>query len=271
MRTLGNYTILYDAECPMCNIYTKAFVKTGMLDAAGRAPYQQLAPDACPLVNRQRAADEIALVNRQTGEVTYGIKSLFKVLGNAWPAFKRLFSFTPFVWLMSKVYAFISYNRRVIIPAKNENYIYQPTFKLRYRIAYLLFTWLITAAILTHYAPLLQGMVPVGSAYREYIICGGQILFQGMVINLLFSKKRWEYLGNMMTISFTGSLLLLPVVFLSAGIGTHPLFYTLYFLLIAGLMFLEHIRRSKIMGIGWWLTITWAVYRAAVLVAILFI
>lgn len=242
-----------------------------MLDAAGRAPYQQLAPDACPLVNRQRSADEIALVNRQTGEVTYGIKSLFKILGNAWPAFKRLFSFTPFVWLMSKVYAFISYNRRIIIPANNESYIYQPTFKLRYRIAYLLFTWFITAAILTHYAPLLQGMVPVGGAYREYLICGGQILFQGMVISLVCSEKRWEYLGNMMTISFTGSLLLLPVVFLSAGIGTHPLFYTLYFLLIAGLVFLEHIRRSKIMGIGWWLTITWAVYRAAVLVAILFI
>ncbi|HEK20823.1 MULTISPECIES: DCC1-like thiol-disulfide oxidoreductase family protein [unclassified Mucilaginibacter] len=271
MKTLGNYTILYDAECPMCNIYTKAFVKTGMLDNAGRAPYQELAPDDCPLVNRQRAAYEIALVNRQTGEVTYGIKSLFKILGNAWPAFKRLFSFTPFVWLMSKGYAFISYNRRVIIPARNESYIYQPTFKLRYRVAYLLFTWFITAFILTRYAPLLQGMVPVGGAYREYLICGGQILFQGGIISLLVKQKRWEYLVNMMTISFAGSILLLPIVLLSAAIGMHPLFYTLYFLLVAGLMFLEHIRRSKIMGIGWRLTITWAIYRVAVLGTILFI
>ncbi|MBL4678763.1 MAG: DUF393 domain-containing protein, partial [Mucilaginibacter sp.] len=69
MKTLGNYTILYDAECPMCNIYTKAFVKTGLLDKDGRAPYQELPQDACPLVNRQRAADEIALINRETGEV----------------------------------------------------------------------------------------------------------------------------------------------------------------------------------------------------------
>ncbi|RFZ91803.1 DUF393 domain-containing protein [Mucilaginibacter conchicola] len=270
MKTLGNYTILYDAECPMCDIYTKAFVKTGLLDSAGRTPYQELAQDACPLVNRQRAADEIALVNHETGEVTYGISSLFKVLGAAMPVFKSLFAFKPFVWVMSKVYAFISYNRRVIIPAAKDDFMYQPTFKLRYRIAYLLLTWLVTAAILTQYAPLLQGMVPVGSAYREYVICGGQILFQGVIISLLFGQKRWEYLGNMMTISFAGSVLLLPVVLLSGLIGAHPLFYTCYFMMVAGLMFLEHIRRSKLMGIGWRLTISWAIYRALVLVIILF-
>ena len=49
--------------------------------------------------------------------LTYGVKSLFKIIGNACPVFNPLFAFKPFVWLMSKVYAFISYNRRVIIPA----------------------------------------------------------------------------------------------------------------------------------------------------------
>ncbi|WP_454803409.1 DCC1-like thiol-disulfide oxidoreductase family protein [Mucilaginibacter phyllosphaerae] len=271
MKTLGNYTILYDAECPMCKLYTNAFVQTGLLDKNGRAAYQQLAPDTCPMVDRQRAVNEIALINQQTGEVTYGIKSLFKIIGNAMPVFNPLFNFSPFVWLMSKVYTFISYNRRVIIPTAGDGFELQPTFKLRYRVAYLIFAWALTSYILTCYAPLLGGIMPVGNLYREALICGGQIFFQGVVISIVANKKKWDYLGNMMTISLAGGLLLLPVVLLANASGPHPVIYAGYFMLIAGLMFLEHIRRSKILGIGWALTITWAIYRAAILAAILFI
>ena len=80
MKTLNNHIILYDAECPMCKFYTDQFVKRGMLGAAGRAPYQQMPDAVCPYVDRQRAVNEIALVNTQTGEVEYGVKSLFKVI-----------------------------------------------------------------------------------------------------------------------------------------------------------------------------------------------
>jgi len=269
MKTLAGYTILYDAECPMCNLYSRAFVAAGMLDEQGRTPYQQMPEAACPLVDRQRAVNEIALVNTQTGEVYYGIRSLFKIIGNAMPVFKPLFGFTPFIWLMSKVYAFISYNRRVIIPAKADDSAIQPTFKLRYRLAYLLFTSISVGFILTHYAGLLKGIIPIGNPYREFMICSGQVLFQALVISLYRPAKRWEYLGNMMTISFAGALLLLPVLLLAKLIAIPALVCMLYFLLIAGLMFLEHIRRTKLLSLGWLLTITWVAYRLAVLVLIL--
>ena len=271
MKTLGNYTILYDAECPMCSMYTRTIVQTGLLDQQGRAAYQDLTPETCPMVDRQRAVNEIALVNQETGEVTYGIHSLFKLFGTAMPVFKPLFAFAPFVWLMSKAYAFISYNRRVIIPASGGSFGLQPTFRLRYRVAYLIFTWIITSVILTGYAHLLQGIMPVGSSYREFLICGGQVFFQGAIISLVAKDKRWDYLGNMMTISFAGALLLLPVLLLGGLIGTYPLFYAAYFMMVAGLMFLEHIRRSKLLNIGWALTISWALYRALILVIILYI
>src|SRR5476651_934589 len=189
MKTLAGYTILYDAECPMCNVYTRAFVATGMLDGNGRVAYQQMPENVCPLVDRQRAVNEIALVNVATGEVNYGIRSLFRVIGNAFPAFGPLFKFQPFVWFMSKVYAFISYNRKVIIPAKTDENTLQPTFNIYYRLAYLLFTWLMVGLILTHYAQHLKGAVPTGSVYREYLICGGQIIFQG-IIAALFKRKK---------------------------------------------------------------------------------
>src|SRR5690606_20774256 len=147
-KTLKNHLILFDEECPMCSMYTNAMVGAGLLEKEGRASYQELAPQACPMVDRQRAANEIALVNQETGEVTYGIESLFRVLAVAVPFFRPVFRFKPCVWLMSKVYAFIAYNRRVIVPPmKGEHYGIQPTFKLHYRILYLIFTWFFTACI----------------------------------------------------------------------------------------------------------------------------
>ena len=270
MNTLKNYLILYDAECPMCSIYTKAFVNTGLIEQNGRASYQETPEATCPLVDRQRAVNEIALVNQTTGEVTYGIQSLFKVFAAAVPFLKPLFELKPFLWLMNKAYAFISYNRRVIIPAASEQYAYQPTFKLNYRVAYLLFTWALTAYILTAYVHLMYGLLPVGTGYREYLVCGGQIFFQGFIVSIIASAKKWAYLGNMMTISFAGGLLLLLMMSLSHFVKLSAIAYSVYFLAVAGLMFLEHIRRTKLLNLGYTLTITWVLYRVALLAMIIF-
>ena len=265
MKTLNHHVILFDNECPMCDAYTKAFVKTGMLAEEGREAYQKMPENICPLVERQRAVNEIALVNTENGEVTYGIQSLFKILAHAMPFFKPLFLFGPFVYLMRKFYAFISYNRKVIIPAVVKASSIQPSFKLHYRLAYLLFTWLLTAYILTTYAHLLTKFVPLGSPYREYLICGGQIIFQGIIIVCYKREKLWDYLGNMMTISFAGALLLLPALVIAKYLSIPGIFFILYFLMVAGLMFLEHLRRSKLLQLGWTMSITWALYRLIVL------
>jgi hypothetical protein len=267
MKTLKNHVILYDAECPMCKVYTNVFIKSGMLDVAGRVAYQQMPETVCPFVDKQRAVNEIALVNTQTGEVRYGVHSVFKVIANSFPIFKPLFSFGPFIWLMSKVYAFISYNRRVIILADiTDAKGLQPSFRLSYRMAYLVFTWALTGYILTAYARLLTGFVPIGNSYREYLICGGQIMFQGIIVSLYVPAKRWEYLGNMMTISFAGALFLTPMLFITV---LPEIIYLFYFLAVAGLMLLEHIRRSKLLHLDWYLSVTWVVYRLIVLLIIL--
>jgi len=261
MKVLKNYLILFDEECPMCRAYTGAFVRSGLVDKDGRAAYQELSAQACPMVDRQRAANEMALVNQETGEVTYGIESLFKIFALTMPFFGPLFRFKPFVWIMSKVYAFIAYNRRVIVPpSKGEGFQFQPIFKFHYRVAYLIFTWFATAFILTFYTGLMKDLLPVGHAYREYFICGGQILFQGLVIILVNKNKTWGYLGNMMTISCAGSLLLLPVMLLSVWFSLSPVFYIVWFLVVFGLMLLEHIRRCGLLKIGWVLTVTWLLY-----------
>jgi hypothetical protein len=282
MRTLNNHLILYDAECPMCQLYTNAFTRSGMLDPNGRAPYQDIPPAACPLVDLQRAVNEIALIDTKTGEVKYGIESLFKVIGHSFPLFRPLFSWRPFLWIMRKVYAFISYNRKVIIPPPaytpapataatptTKPDTLQPAFRLRYRLAWLVTTVIIAAAILTRYAHLLTGILPPGGPWREYLICTGQILCQGMVVSIIAPAKRWDYLGNMMTISLAGSLALAPVLAIAALTHLPPIAATGWFLIVADLMLLEHIRRTKLLGLDWTLTVSWAAYRLVVLILIL--
>jgi hypothetical protein len=243
------------------------FTATGMLDTDGRAPYQQMPDFAGPLIDRQRAVNEIALINKTTGQVTYGIESLFKIIANSFPFLRPLFNCKPFTTLMRKVYAFISYNRKVIIPTPTtDTHTLQPTFRLRYRLAYLLFTAIVTGYILTLYAGTLTGFLPTGSPYREYAIVAGQLGFQGLIITTYTPKKTWDYLGNMMTISVTGSLLLIPAIIIhpskSIAIG--------YFLTVAAGMLIEHIRRTKLLNLGWLPTITWITYRVLILILLQF-
>ncbi|HEY0067291.1 MAG TPA: hypothetical protein VGB46_08010 [Flavisolibacter sp.] len=270
MKTLKDHVILYDEVCPMCNLYTGAFVKSGMLDNNGREPYQNMDCRLKGMIDTKRAVNEIALVDRRTGEVFYGVRSLFRVLEHSFPVFRPLFRFKPFAWLMGKIYSFISYNRRVIMPAAADaaSPEHNPSFSLKYRLLYLLFTWLVTATLLYGYSHPLDGVVPASDFYREFLVCGGQMVWQGLILFFLDREKVWDYLGNMMTISFAGGLLL-GLVSLSGGLVDEPLFFAGAFMAVAGLMLLEHIRRTKLLEVTWIMTLTWVAYRVLLLFVIL--
>lgn len=270
MKTLKNHTILYDSACPMCSLYTGAFVRTGMLDENGRAPYQDLSTPL-PQLDCKRAVDEIALVNHETGEVYYGTDSLFRIIGHALPLFRPLFRSVTFTFIIKKLYRFISYNRRVIIPAAPaaaSSAMGEPSFRLRYRLLYLVFTWLITATILNQYSRLMTGLVPPSHFYREFLVCGAQILWQSAIVGFTDRKRRWDYLGNMMTVSFAGGLALLPALVIGRYVPHAPFIFTGYFLLVAGLMLLEHIRRMRLLKLSGLLSVSWIIYRLIIILII---
>src|SRR5688572_17145945 len=98
MKALEKHVIIFDDECPLCDLYTRGFVKTGMLDECGRTPFRTLDPKIEICIDRRRACNEIALVNKESGRVFYGTESLFAIIGNSFPIFKGLFRFPPVVW-----------------------------------------------------------------------------------------------------------------------------------------------------------------------------
>ncbi len=269
MKTLNHHVLIFDQNCPLCRAYTNTFIQTGMLDAKGRSAFTQLDAPTCELLDMQRARNEIALVNTKTGQVVYGIDSLFRVIGHAMPVFAPLFRWTAFRLAMKELYAFISYNRKVIIPSPVSRDTCVPDFNWKYRWFYLIFCWLLTSLVLTNYSSHLNGLVPVSGFYREFLVCGGQVLFQSLVLAVLNREKIMSYLGNMMTISLAGALLLLLTKgVLSIFEVVDPRIYAAFFLLVAGLMFLEHWRRMKLLGISWFASVSWVLYRVLILLLI---
>ncbi len=259
MKTLRNHTLIYDKDCPMCCIYTSAFMKAGVLDKNGREPYNQDLYPSNQSFDAHKAKNEIALVNTETGQVLYGIDSMFTVIGHAVPVLKPLFRFRPFKWLMKKAYSFISYNRKVIAPpAKNPNKVEcTPDVNLKYRWLYITFAALIAGFIsviglkITGHEAYFSDLSP---EFAVITIIAFRLAIQGLVVSMFKHKdKVMDYLGNLATVN-------LQLAFL-VGIGfIVNTFVSLGgLIIILGLVYANyiHFKRLKSINLNPWFLAAW--------------
>lgn len=100
---------------------------------------------------------------------------------------------------------------------------------------------------------------------REFVICLSQIVWQTVFLRQYINEKLWDYLGNMMTVSFIGTLFLIPALFLNLD----PVSSLIYFGIVVFIMFLEHIRRCKILKLNFLPTVSWMIFRIMVLIIII--
>lgn len=271
MKTLNNHTLLYDENCPMCNIYTSGFIKTSMLDKNGRKAFVTLTDEEQSYIDLERAKNEIALIDTKNKKVIYGIDSLLKVIGNSFPWIALVGNWKPINYFLKKLYKFISYNRKVIAPSKvNSKNSLQcvPDFNIKYRVLYILFATLFTAIILFQYAKLIP-FLPKSNLGRELLLAIGQIGFQYLFILKLENQKQINYIGNLVTISIIGSLLLLPILLVNPFVIINEYVVLGWFGLTVSLMILEHYKRIKLLGLPKYLTFTWILYRILALTIII--
>lgn len=271
MKTLQNQTLLYDEDCPLCNLYTAGFIKAGMMDKNGRKPFEAVTENEAGFIDMNRAVNEIALVNHQNKTVIYGIDSLLTIIGHSFPWMKKIGTAEPIYFLLKKLYKFISYNRKVIIPneEKEDNRIQCiPDFNFTYRYFYLIFATVITVLTLYKFASVLT-LLPKTSMTREIALATGQIVFQLIFLTQKDYKTNLNYIGNLLTVSLMGALILLPVIIANEFITVPQLVNLGWFGLTVLLMVLEHFRRVKILQLPHYLTATWIVYRILALLIIL--
>jgi hypothetical protein len=271
MKTLKNQTLLYDEDCPLCSVYTTGFIKSGMLDENGRKSYCQLSDEERNFIDVKRASNEIALVDNEKKTVIYGIDSLLKVIGFSFPWMEKIGNLKPIKFFLKKLYSFISYNRKVIIPSeikKEKKLQCIPDFNFKYRILYVLFASTITTFVLYVFSDSIS-ILPKSTVLRELILSLGQIGFQSIFLIKFDKKIILNYIGNLMTVSLMGSLLLIPILIINLVINVPEVITVGWFGITALLMLLEHSRRIKLFELPFILSITWVIYRLIALTIIL--
>jgi hypothetical protein len=263
MKKLANQTLLYDADCPLCRVYTTGFIQMGMLDENGKKPYCQLTEIEQGFVDIKRAANEIALVDYQNKTVLYGIDSLLKVIGFSFPWIEKIGNYKPVKFGLKKLYSFISYNRKVIIPNTEKTEIKLqcvPDFNFKYRSIYIGFAGIITVLVLFNFSNLIS-VFPKTSIFREIFLAFGQIAFQLVFLSKYNRQTQINYIGNLMTVSLIGSLFLIPILILNNCFKINEIYSLIWFGFAVFFMFFEHSRRIKILNLPFYLSITWVIYR----------
>ena len=243
MKTLQNHTLIYDKDCPMCTLYSGAFIKCGMLENDGRENFSEMSAKNELIIDYERAKNEIALINQNSGEVRYGLDSLLVIIGNSFPSLEKIGRLKPLYWFFKKCYSFISYNRKVIVPSSElmTEKSCVPSFNLKYRLLYIFFALSFSTIVFKSF------FLKISPLDRNFQIIeyGIALLFIGQIICQLFILKNnfLNHFGNVMTVFLAGSLLLLPFLFLDINQDIS----LLYFLFLNVIMVIELNRRYLIL------------------------
>jgi hypothetical protein len=243
-----------------------------MLDAHGRQPFETLTNFEQGFIDVERAADEIALVDTKHQKVYYGIDSLLKVIGNAWPWGASIAKTKWMYWMLKKVYALISYNRKVIVPSATttQGLSCTPSFNFKYRLIYILLSVFMVGYSLYRFSNCIRGL-PQTNWYSELGIGVGQIVFQSAFLLRKDVETRWNYIGHLMTVSLMGSGILGLIIILHNNVGCSQWLLITLFAAVVGGMFYEHKRRVAILKLPHYITYTWVLYRLLVLGVLVFI
>lgn len=261
--------LLYDDQCPLCSWYSGLFIRKGFLAPEGRLPFCQWNNTPSVKVDLLRARNKIALVNPENGTVVYGIDSLLEIIGNRFPLVRTIGHFPVVHGLLELLYAFISYNRKVIAaPGEQIACGCVPDRSLFWRGLYILFAAFlvnsITYRFFTHH---LSGFFH-GSAQTDLVFFVAQLLFQGMVFAVFKQRNFYDYSGHLATISIIGAVLLYTSdLFLELtaylGLATDML-QPLFFGCVLTTMFFLHKHRIRQLHWSPVLSISWIVFRIGI-------
>lgn len=266
----ANYTLLYDEACPLCKWYTGLFLKYGLLNEKGRMAYQQINTAVFPMVDLEKAKDKIACIDQTTGKVVYGIDSLLTIIGQRFPWIQKIGSWKIIHFLLSLLYNFISYNRKIIANSKKNSIecACDPSKNYPYRIAFLILislaTWAIVDTFFTRYLAEFLIKKPV----NDGVLLIAQLAFQLIAFQLLRQKNSYDYLAHVAFVSFLGALLLW---FTTIGLNllnhfqldTSLLAPVCYGIVIL-FMFMEHKKRLERNNWTAWLSVTWVLFRIGI-------
>jgi hypothetical protein len=266
MPTATNKAILYDDYCPMCALYTRGFVKWGVLNQHSRVAFTEaervLEPEALAAqLDALRVRHEIPLIDLAGGPTLYGIDAIVYLLQQRIPLIGRIVKFKPVYAFFRFLYALISYNRRIVVPCRPQTATFDctPLFNRGYRLAFIGYGIVLASVLTLLFGRSVGGYWPVaGIGGKMLLICGTGWLVQ-MLLALLFMKEKCiDYLGHLAVLMIIGTLVLLPGVGLSWLTDYQfPIIPLLSVAFSSTLMTWQHVRRIRLAGLSQGWTLGW--------------
>jgi predicted DCC family thiol-disulfide oxidoreductase YuxK len=216
---LSDKIILYDDSCPMCSLYTQAFVRLRLLEPQNRVGLAEAGQQYLARLDMDRARHEIPLLDRETGEVVYGIDALFLIISHRFPLLHYLFRLRLFRGSMYGLYQIITYNRRFIAgtAAPCSGFNCAPDFSLKYRSIYLALALIIWAGLLLSF--LRNPMVLDDPTLRGAFLMAGGLQLLALACGAR-ARRKWDYLSSVATNVLVFGLLLLPMLILPLPTAT---------------------------------------------------
>lgn len=215
MNAKANNLIIYDDSCPMCKAYTQGFVGMGLLSPENRVGFANTDDALRSKIDIEKGRHEIPLLDKETGQVRYGLKALTYLLSLQWPFLAPILKSKFLYFCLYPFYQVITYNRRLIANSRSpqEGYDCAPDFNAFYRAIYLLIGLLITLSI--------------GLSLPIPILGVWVTLFLIASVFIMGSRRgvdRWDAFGHLGTVGIITALLTWPLLGLSSVL---PLWGTL--------------------------------------------
>lgn len=231
--TIKNKVMVYDDNCPLCNAYTSAFVKIGLLEANGRKAFSEATDSIMCKLDAHKSKNEIPLLDTSTNQTWYGLDAMLEVISIKFPIVKRLANIAPIKWYLQRLYKLTSFNRKVIVavPKTNNKHDCTPDFSAKYRLLFLILVTVFTVACISPFYNFFNLQSVANIALQQVYIGFAIVLLVVFALpKLLHNAMAYHYWGQIAMVSLLSLLLTLPLFFIGQILVLPTLVKGLYLL-----------------------------------------
>jgi predicted DCC family thiol-disulfide oxidoreductase YuxK len=262
MKSLADKLIIYDSNCKVCSSLKDVVLRLTPIPEAKVKAHKELDKDLSSQVDPERFRNVMALIDTSGGKTLYGAEGIAYIFSSQYRMVELLFRIKPVFLLFNIFYKIQAYNRYIIATPKSRfKCDCFPDRVVKYRIAYIAITWLVSVFLTAMFGASLHklpGLTPGEAAIQMLLIAGTGWVLQILFAAAILRGEALDYIGHLGSIMVAGLLILVPwiVFYAVTGVVTPWLPAISVVLSSAGMLHL-HISRVKHLGLSQAWTVSW--------------
>ena len=255
---MSKYKIVFDNQCAACSLGIRSLTRMGLMNSNSSIELESfMENDIACNVDPIRACDEMAVINKDTLEVSYGYDGYVNLFIEKYPILGKIMRNRVIKWIFNPYYLFFASNRRILAPLTPTETTCQPTLKKNFRFG-LIFLVALYAGVITY----IKGGILQNSEWFSFLSPWKLISITGLgwlITGLLYNgKEKWDYWGHLSVIA--GTAIFIQTIALVGYYFFPSFFWVIGSMLLSDfVMIWLHYKRIKLIGesqkqtIIWWL------------------